>query len=298
LRTGFVYVLHFDVPLSHAMHYSGSTCNIRRRLEQHALGAGSCITKELMRQGIGWRLGSLSVCCFAEMRRCEKILKRQHRSPDYCGICNSVPKRIAETTPMSLELLGIPITSWEIAARKIKEGVRLNNDLRLRFYDNNEPRSTMETIKDLMRSEPGALGFIPVGEKFEAIMHDSGDALAACHQIVIANINGVDRGYVAYTVNRQRTEVTIQQCMVSDEARLNGNGRKMIEFIESVNGSMRMACHVKDSLAANEFWKAIGFELVERNKHKTSGNWLNKYKKAALFNLDGLDGEKQESIHE
>lgn len=85
---GYVYVLHFDVPLHHARHYTGSTPLPIQRLAQHRAGTGSRITQVLQELGTTWTLATIiQTPTIAAARRLERRIKRCKNGPRYCKIC-------------------------------------------------------------------------------------------------------------------------------------------------------------------------------------------------------------------
>lgn len=93
----FVYLIHFDRPLSHARHYLGVCRSIHRRLDRHARGHGSRIMRALTAEAIGWRLARLWVISpdEAEDRQditlaheVERHLKSAHQHSRVCPICS------------------------------------------------------------------------------------------------------------------------------------------------------------------------------------------------------------------
>lgn len=87
----FVYLLHFDDPLSHARHYLGSANQLLKRLTDHAAGDGARITQVLHERGLAWQLCRVWIPRTPEKgehRKLESILKNQHNGPRYCPICN------------------------------------------------------------------------------------------------------------------------------------------------------------------------------------------------------------------
>jgi len=55
---GTIYLLHFDVPLSHAKHYLGWTAAIdfEARIRRHRQGTGARILAVLKQRGIGFQV--------------------------------------------------------------------------------------------------------------------------------------------------------------------------------------------------------------------------------------------------
>lgn len=85
---GFVYLLHFDRPLSHARHYMGWTSGLHERLAAHRDGRGARLTAVLREVGIGWKLAR----AWRGGRTDERRLKRRKEAPRLCPICTPRPK--------------------------------------------------------------------------------------------------------------------------------------------------------------------------------------------------------------
>jgi predicted GIY-YIG superfamily endonuclease len=86
----FIYLLHFDEPLSHARHYLGSTEDLPQRLAAHANGQGARITEVLKENGQHWTLAAIfqPIDKTETIRELESKTKKQKASPTYCPICN------------------------------------------------------------------------------------------------------------------------------------------------------------------------------------------------------------------
>lgn len=87
---GWVYILHFDDAFSHAVHYTGSTTDIVRRMDEHANGRGARLTQVLCEEGLHWRLGGLYQVPLAALRDLEKLAKRRHGAGGLCQICGGI----------------------------------------------------------------------------------------------------------------------------------------------------------------------------------------------------------------
>ena len=81
----FVYLLHFQQPISHARHYLGVTNDLTARMLTHAGGNGAAITKELHRLGIGFTL--VRAWDAPSGRVDEKLFKKQKNGPRFCPLC-------------------------------------------------------------------------------------------------------------------------------------------------------------------------------------------------------------------
>lgn len=260
----YIYVLHFDRPLSHAEHYIGCTTEIRLRLKAHANGAGSNLCRVLADTGIEWRLAGLATCSANEMRRIERAIKDQHHGDRYCNICTTPPVRFRCTQPVDLSLV-----PWAHTSVELRDTYRPQPAVR--FTSTEETRETMTFIKRLMSAERKALGFIPAGgDQGLQITHDAG-------QIVIASQGITDCGYTAFTKPRDADYIRIHQCVVKDAARRQGHATRMIKLLQTAYLHHTLLCKVRDNLIANEFWRTIGFKEVTRLPHATSGHILIHY---------------------
>lgn len=262
----YIYVLHFDTPLSHARHYIGCTESLRQRLTAHAIGAGSRICRELIERGVTFRLGGLYTCSHRRMRTLERTLKNQHNSDRYCQLCTKDQNSFKGTKVYDID--NIPFRTDSDALR-LSASLRTGQTVRLTGPD--EPETTMQQILLLMRKDKDALGFIPAGgEQGLQVLIPRG-------RIAIASANGEIIGYAAHTVDLAESRVTIQQCCVRDDARLMGVGAKLIECVQAEHIDTPLIAKVRNDLAANEFWTAIGFEHTLQFIHKTSKSKINQY---------------------
>ncbi len=83
----YVYLLHFETPLEHKQHYTGSCDDIARRLDQHANGSAAQLTRRFAAAGITFAVGA--ICEYptrVDARRAEVRLKRAN-SAKRCAIC-------------------------------------------------------------------------------------------------------------------------------------------------------------------------------------------------------------------
>lgn len=86
-KTGVIYLLHFDSPLSHARHYLGFCTAYERldsRFEYHAKGNGSRLLAAVQERGITWRLARL----WRGTRNDERAFKNLHAAKKYCPLCS------------------------------------------------------------------------------------------------------------------------------------------------------------------------------------------------------------------
>jgi predicted GIY-YIG superfamily endonuclease len=56
MESHMVYLLHFSQRYKHALHYTGSTHNLTKRLNQHAKGQGARLLAVVQAAGITWTL--------------------------------------------------------------------------------------------------------------------------------------------------------------------------------------------------------------------------------------------------
>ena len=262
-----VYILHFDVALSHAEHYVGCTRDIMARLGAHAHGAGSNLCRVLNERGISWRLGALGMCSHIGMRRMERHLKNQKNTRRYCEVCNpDGAMKIPGTTPYPLAL--VPFKDAE-SFRCIENAAK--NGAVFRFTDEKDTRRVTDQILTLWKADRDALGFVPMGGEngIEVEMRKG--------NVLVTEIEGDILGYVYFTANVARDVVTIQQCCVRDDARLYGFGRQMVDMVDAIGNWKKIQARVKEQLAANHFWQAIGFTVDEEHIHETSGNLIVEY---------------------
>jgi len=124
----------------------------------------------------------------------------------------------------------------------------------------------------LTRENTDELGFIPIGGPYSMRTE------IANGQFCVA-FEGEQKlvGHAYFTQSVDRKTLTIQQCVVAEEYRGSGIGRKIVEEIARNNKNSLIQCNVRDDLPANEFWKAIGCMHIAQRPHKTSGNLLNLY---------------------
>lgn len=262
----YIYVLHFDDKLAHAQHYTGCTAKLRQRLTAHANGGGARLTRELANRGIEWRLGGLMETTQTNMRKYERTLKDQANAGRYCEICSNPPTKLPGTRPYPIGAVPFKATSVDLRDanyRKTPHDVRLTAP--------GEPDTTQEAIKWLMRADKDALGFIP------AAGPQGLTQLVSRGRLAVAELDHEIIGYAAYTLNFRQDRLTIHQCCVRDDARLMGVGKDLVELIRNAAPEAEILAKVRDDLAANHFWRAIGFAQVEQLPHKTSGNLINHY---------------------
>ena len=83
-RVGTVYLIHFDEPLGHALHYMGWTDDLDRRLDQHQTGRGSRLMAVVVERGIAWRVAK---SWENETRVTERKMKNRGGLRRQCPIC-------------------------------------------------------------------------------------------------------------------------------------------------------------------------------------------------------------------
>lgn len=81
-----VYLIHFDKPYKHAMHYIGfcETGGLQARLERHKSGDGSKLLAVIQKAGIGW---SVSRVWEQGDRTFERSLKKRAATRN-CPMCD------------------------------------------------------------------------------------------------------------------------------------------------------------------------------------------------------------------
>lgn len=262
----YIYILHFHTPLSHAEHYAGSCVDLKRRLTQHATGAGSRICRELLDRKIPWTLGALAQVNHAKLRQIERHLKEIKNTPRYCEICSAEPARIDGTMPYPISQI-----PWKTNSTALSNGQNVFTDLQVRFTTPDEHATTIIAIRDLMRKDADRLGFIPAagGQGLTTLAHQG--------LIAVAHIENTLAGYAAFSQSHDRTRTTIHQCCVADSHRLQGIGRALVNFVSWSKPNAPTIAKVRDDLAANEFWKSIGFVRQRTITHRTSKNAIHHY---------------------
>jgi len=87
VKTGTIYLLHFDEPYQHARHYLGWTQNLDLRLFDHAGGRGARLLAVVRSAGINWRLARI----WEGTRARERQIKRQGGLSRSCPMCGVRP---------------------------------------------------------------------------------------------------------------------------------------------------------------------------------------------------------------
>jgi len=81
-----VYLLHFSQRYKHVSHYTGSTNNLTKRLDQHAKGQGARLLAVVHAAGITWTLART----WEGGRQRERQLKRQGGASRRCPLCKDM----------------------------------------------------------------------------------------------------------------------------------------------------------------------------------------------------------------
>jgi predicted GIY-YIG superfamily endonuclease len=81
-----VYLLHFSQRYQHAGHYTGSTNNLTKRLNQHAKGQGARLLAVVQAVGITWTLART----WEGGKQHERKIKRQGGASRRCPICKGL----------------------------------------------------------------------------------------------------------------------------------------------------------------------------------------------------------------
>lgn len=274
----YIYILHFRQPIAHARHYSGCTKTIVKRLIKHAFGHGSRLTRECYETGINWTLGALAETTISRMRKIERQLKDSHNQPDYCELCRpGAAKKITGTQPYPPLMINFPIDSDVIRAKLAQDDPIASHSIIVRPTDETDMESANPALLHLMRRDKDALGFIPCGgDGGLAVLIKSGRIIVAEHDKRII-------GYAAFTVGNNT--INIHQACVTDEFRLEGVGRRIVQAVHERYGyELPLKCCVRDDLPANAFWAALGFTRLDQFRHKTSRSTINTYtKEVALW---------------
>lgn len=92
---GFVYVLHFDKPYKHAMHYIGYVDGdnqgaVNARMEDHKAGRGARLMDVITKAGIGFTIAWI----YDNVdRKFERKLKNKGGAKKHCQMCIANKKR-------------------------------------------------------------------------------------------------------------------------------------------------------------------------------------------------------------
>lgn len=264
MPAGFVYVLHFDQPIVHAQHYIGCTTELSARLLTHARGEGAALTRALRAYGIEWECVAVGETDATKMRRIERGVKKWKGAARFCPTCN--PRSWASipgTRPVEMHQIAGPMRSNLMERQPVPT-----------YYERTGLQTTLhelEQIRRLMQTERHAVGLVPVTGG-AGVSRD-----ASKGQVIVAKRWGQIVGYVYYTAPQDRTQVNIIQVAVRDSVRGCGIGRELVRLACECVPNVPAHAKVRDDLVANEFWTALGFEVIEVNTHETSGSQLNHY---------------------
>lgn len=81
---GTIYLIHFDAPFGHAMHYLGWASDLNRRLGHHRRGTGANLMRHVGAAGITWSV----VRTWQGDRNLERRLKNRGGHARICPTCN------------------------------------------------------------------------------------------------------------------------------------------------------------------------------------------------------------------
>lgn len=262
-EAGYVYVLHFHERLADkAVHYIGCTSDPRGRLAAHAHGTSSRIMRACHVQGVTFQLGAIGHTHRRGMRRIEAQAKAWKDAGAFCEVCHGAQARaIPGTRNLPLDMLPFPTESSGYASEKPKPVTVSLTSPRTPIY-------IMTAMRNLSQSEKDALGFIPMGgDRGCSDYIESGNVVIALQ----------GRTLVGYLLFGKGTAdaLTIQQTVVADGLRGCGIGRKMVAAVRAKHPKVSIFARVRADLEANEFWRAVGFELLTVDTHQTSGQPLN-----------------------
>lgn len=90
----YVYILHFDKPYKHAMHYLGITNDPDRRFKEHNSGQGGRLPAVVRQNNIDFEMFILGKYnTYEEAKTREKHLKEKYKKPSrYCPKCREILK--------------------------------------------------------------------------------------------------------------------------------------------------------------------------------------------------------------
>jgi predicted GIY-YIG superfamily endonuclease len=85
----YVYLLHFDAPLEHTQHYTGSCDDLARRLDEHSHGRAAQLTRRFAAAGVAFVVGAVwEYPTRLDARRAERRVKVAG-SARRCCICRA-----------------------------------------------------------------------------------------------------------------------------------------------------------------------------------------------------------------
>ena len=133
-----------------------------------------------------------------------------------------------------------------------------------------------------MRADKDALGFIP-GGKGSGIdkLVQSGRLLITTHPPF--DLESRAMAYIAFTLTHKLDCLTIHQTCVDDQYRHIGIGSALVNAVQALYPSSPMKACVGLDLPAVEFWLKIGFTLLRRFTHKTSGRTIGEFHKPSFL---------------
>ena len=100
----WLYLIHFETPLSHAQHYVGACGSLIDRLKQHHSGHGARLIDVIQEKEIEWKLAR----CWRtpDAFKLESILKRKIKgAAKYCPCCRPFPATLRKIDDFPIELL-------------------------------------------------------------------------------------------------------------------------------------------------------------------------------------------------
>jgi predicted GIY-YIG superfamily endonuclease len=125
--TGWIYLLHFDRPISAAhttQHYLGYTTDLDQRLRAHRNGKGSRLCQVARQRGIHFRVAEVWV----GDRDLERALKRLKNAPKRCPYCQNTMKLI--DYPEAIADLQRRILNHEQQMRLVQDSLdKLNGEI-------------------------------------------------------------------------------------------------------------------------------------------------------------------------
>lgn len=262
----FVYILHFDTPLSHAQHYVGMTGNLKQRLAAHAAGSGARLTEVLKDNERPWTLAGLFQTTTTNARRVERELKESKNLARYCDICTPD----APAPPRSKRY---PLTEVPFKHRSTDIDPQQHGDVTISVREARD-QIDINFAREIQRFHKVELGFL----------NDTALWVACNEQhMYIASVSETPVAFLIWTNHLRTREVTIHQCATIDAQRLRGIAKAMVNGLAAMNPTSSIWCKVRVDLPANFFWEAIGFNKVRTVTHATSKQQLNQYYRAGIL---------------
>ncbi|MDD5701597.1 MAG: GNAT family N-acetyltransferase [Dehalococcoidales bacterium] len=118
-------------------------------------------------------------------------------------------------------------------------------------------KATLEDIayiESLRRKESEAIGFIP---KLRYEMEINGERHGS---VLVIEEDGELVGFVYATHGNITTH--IQQIAIQEDARRMDRASALVEYLMQASPLIQVSCRCAQDLESNEFWKALGFNLV------------------------------------